>query len=142
MSMLQSSLRIERNHTEIEEMLNQAIYRVAYALKGEVDRKKILLKSPIQEAFRCDTRMPLATISAARYTTATQTNSGCYCSTLSTFGVQNSEEATTWELSGKIDSELEHALMTSNIRTELISRRCLHCLSGRCSRYVQLNGVC
>lgn len=109
-----------KDGADIEEMLYQTIYRVADALKSEVDRRKILLDESFTRSFSVSVEDAISNDLCRTIYNCDPDKLRALLQHFEHLDVQNSEEATTWELGGEIDAELEHSLMTANIRTELI----------------------
>ncbi len=110
----------KRDHSEVEEMLGQIIFRAANALKGEVDRKKILLAESYPRSFSVSSEDTISDGLGREIYNCDPDKLRVLLQHFEKVGQQSSDEGTTWELCGKIDKELQHSLMTSNIRTELI----------------------
>ena len=110
----------KRDHSEVEEMLFQIIFRTANAMKGDVDRKKILLDESYPRSFSVSCEDTISDGLGREIYNCDPDKLRALLQHFEKVGQQNSDEGTSWELCGKIDNELQHSLMTSNIRTELI----------------------
>ena len=106
--------------TEIEGMLYQIIYRVANALRNEVDRRKILLDVSYPRSFSVNVEDTVSDDLCRNIYNCDPDKLRALLQQFKHLDIQNSEDATTWELAGEIDDELEHSLMAANIKTELV----------------------
>lgn len=111
----------DREQAEVEEMLQLAVLWTAKTMQPFVDRRKIILSGSYPRSFSPIFEDPISVDLDRNIYNCDPDNLRAVLQHFENLGERRTtDELTSWELRGTIDNEMQHALRTSNIQTEVI----------------------